>query len=248
MRHGPVDEDGLIDRVVSSVASRRARLDVVREHIAQLEVEAQWLCDEISGREQSLELLLTDVLARIGRLVEDAWSPVPVLGFRMWTLRRTGLHGAKVTWRSPSLVAECLSTGERVGLPHVDGRCGRLGCGVYATKELRPLLTAHLRPQSHGYAVGLVALAGRVVEHEFGYRAERAQITALVGVGIDAYLETVDPERIAAVCRSPEHEIASSGARKPPGVIALLEQYLEDVRAKTVRERSLPWTSGNNGV
>ena len=220
----------------------------MHDHIAELQVEARWLSDEIDGREQSLELLLSDVIRRIGRLVEDAWSPVPVLGFRMWTLRSTGLHGAKITWSEPAIRAECLTTGDRLDLPHVDGRCGRLGCGVYATKELRPLLTAHLRPQSHGYAVGLVALNGRVVEHEFGYRAERAQISALVGVGIDAYLETDDPERIAAVCRTPEYEIASFGDTKPPGVIARLERYLEDVRAKAVRERSLPWTLGNSGV
>lgn len=240
-RYGPTDEDALIDRVQSSVAARRARLQMVQRQIDELRDEARWLADEIDSREQSLELLLGDVIRRIGRVVEDGWSPFPVLGFRMWTMRPGGLHGAKVTWNEPHMTARCLATLDHTGVPHADGRCGRLGCGVYATKELRPLLTAHIEAHSYGYAVGLVALAGRVVEHEHGYRGEQARIVALVAVGADGFVATDESGLISDLCSAPEATVEAFGLVKPEAIVSSLENYLVDARA-----RRTPWTLVDN--
>jgi hypothetical protein len=66
---------------------------------------------------------------------------VPVTGYRLWTLRPDGLYGAKQHWSTASLDATCLIYGAGGEIPHTDGRCGRLGCGVYAAKHLEPLLS-----------------------------------------------------------------------------------------------------------
>ena len=234
---GPLDEDALIDKVVASIAHRRRRLETVLSQIEELEIEAQWLVDEVAGREQSLQLLLIDAVRRIGRMFEDGWSPAPLLGFRLWIMSGSGLDGAKVTWRTPVMTATCLTTGEEDAVPHSDGRCGRLGCGVYATKELDPLLAQHLNARSHGYAVGLVELTGKVVEHEHGFRAERAEIVALAAVGVDGYLETEDGDEVADVCDAPEAAVRLGGRLRPSGVLARIEQFLN-----TCRERRLGWT------
>jgi hypothetical protein len=181
------------------------------------------------------------VLRRIGRMFDDAWSPGPVPGFRMWTMEPFGLHGARVTRRMPEMRAECLATGSRDGVPHSDGRCGRLGCGVYATKELGPLIGAHLRRQSHSYAVGLVASSGKVVEHEFGYRAERAVIVAVAAVAHGMYLATNDPAALIGICRTPARYVNEHGRTKPFEIIPHLEEYLLQQK-----ERRFGWTSGSN--
>ncbi len=234
---GPMDEDALIDKVVASVAHRRRRLESALAQIAELDIEAQWLVDEISGREQSLELLLVDVVRRVGRMLEDGWSPDPLLGFRLWIMNGSGLDGAKVTWRTRVMTATCLTTGEADSVPHSDGRCGRLGCGVYATKELDPLFAQHLNARSHGYAVGLVELTGKVVEHEHGFRAERAEIVALAAVGVDGYLETEDPDEVADLCDAPEAALRLSGGLRPSGVLGRIERFLT-----ACQERRLGWT------
>lgn len=234
---GPMDEDALIDKVINSVANRRRRLESVLAQIAEIEIEAQWLTDEITAREQSLELLLVDLVRRVGRMVEDGWSPYPLLGFRLWIMRGSGLDGAKVTWRTPVMSAMCLTTGEGDGIPHSDGRCGRLGCGVYATKALEPLLSQHLHAQSHGYAVGLVELTGKVIEHEHGYRAEQAKIVALAAVGVDGYLETEDDDEIADLCDAPDAAVRMTGGLRPSSVLTHLERFLY-----ACRERRFGWT------
>ncbi|TMK92025.1 MAG: hypothetical protein E6G37_09900 [Actinobacteria bacterium] len=53
-------------------------------------------------------------------------------------------------------------------------------CGFYAMKELEPLT---LFPHREGdLVIGRVDLAGKVIEHDFGYRAERARIAELIPV------------------------------------------------------------------
>jgi hypothetical protein len=50
-------------------------------------------------------------------------------------------------------------------------------CGFYAVKDLS--LLQMLAGDSSGYVLGRVKLAGKIVEHEFGYRAELARIVEL---------------------------------------------------------------------
>ena len=66
-------------------------------------------------------------------------------------------------------------------------------CGIYATRNLRdPGRVWRSGPQYANHVVGAVTLWGRVVEHEWGYRAEHARPVALLeGFGVqtvaDAY-------------------------------------------------------------
>jgi hypothetical protein len=57
-------------------------------------------------------------------------------------------------------------------------------CGFYAMSSLRGLVV-EADPRflhNEGVVLGRVALAGKVVEHEYGYRAERARILELIPI------------------------------------------------------------------
>ncbi|MEN8240061.1 MAG: hypothetical protein ABFR53_12780, partial [Actinomycetota bacterium] len=60
-----------------------------------------------------------------------------------------------------------------------------------------------------GYAVGRVMMEGRVVEHEHGYRAERARVVSLVTVETDDVRLISELRDLAVVFESPEerHEL-----------------------------------------
>jgi hypothetical protein len=63
----------------------------------------------------------------------------------------------------------------------------RCRCGFYAMKELAPeLVVAASEPAQRGmegvFVLGRVELAGKVIEHDRGYRAERARIVELIPV------------------------------------------------------------------
>ena len=70
-----------------------------------------------------------------GRSAGAFWSPVPVLGFRMWTLSSLGARGAVRVWEEPGLVAHCPAGRGRPTTPRAvaaasmplrtPGRCGR---------------------------------------------------------------------------------------------------------------------------
>jgi len=114
---------------------------------------------------------------------DEMWSPVPVLGYRIWAIDRGALHGAWRPWQSHHLVAECEQPG---AIPHTDGRCASIafGCGIYAAKSVVDLLGTHAVTVDMTFVVGLVGLEGRVVEHERGYRAEEVTVqAAAVGSG-----------------------------------------------------------------
>jgi|FLYL01.1.fsa_nt_gi hypothetical protein len=95
---------------------------------------------------------------------EEFWSPEPPVGWRGWMWRDGTLHGVRVPWPRPILEAEC-----NLGCRPVPGWL--CGCGIYATKDR---WNAWRTP-----IIGKVALSGRVIEHEEGYRAARAEILEL---------------------------------------------------------------------
>jgi hypothetical protein len=68
-------------------------------------------------------------------------------------------------------------------LPCRDGPAPGFGCscGVYATSDLRdPGAAWRSGPHYERHVIGAVALWGRVVEHETGYRAQHARPVALL--------------------------------------------------------------------
>lgn len=194
-----LDEAATIDRMRRRIGAQRIRLERLEHEVAALLAEIAREEEEIAGREKALALLLGTVVTRLGRAHADAWSPVPMLGYRLWAMHEGALHGARSVWREPTFAATCAD--DPTDVPHSDGRCGRLGCGVYATKELAPLLEMHVTPESHSYVAALVALSGKVVEHERGYRARSAAVVTAYAVWPDRVMASAQPERIAALFR-----------------------------------------------
>ena len=120
------------------------------------------------------------------------WSPTPVLAYRIWGLRGDGLYGAWTRWTESTKTASCMLGG---GVPHTDGRCNEVafGCGIYAAKDMHQLLRRNGLTLKKDFAAGLVALEGKVVEHERGYRAERTRVLSLIVVH-DEVMTIIDDE------------------------------------------------------
>lgn len=126
---------------------------------------------------------------------EEFWSPTPASGWRTWAWTPLGLHGYRVPWPDGELTAECLSCDEVPGWSH--------SCGIYAVKTRQQLSTAFFHQTGRvDLIAGRVEMEGLVIEHESGYRAERARI-----------VELIVPD-----------ELADDVARRYPGVRVVAEQ------------------------
>ena len=156
-----------------------ARERFLRDRLAELQAEREVLQTEITGIERTLRAYLNDVICQIKEDHGYGWSPSPVLGFRMWKLSPAGFHGYREHWKSPELMAECPTTGDGTDVPHIDGKCGSPPCGIYAAKRVEDLLIEHRPWDLMESAVGLVAMTGKVVEHERGYRGEYVAVLAI---------------------------------------------------------------------
>jgi hypothetical protein len=150
----------------------------------------------------------------------DLFTASAIRGYRYWTLnvgQVVGLHGTP--WRSHVLAAECRSAGG-ASPPHLEARGACSGrCGINAYDSPRRLVAAarsspagrrRLAPSSPDVGLpipeglyGEVALSGRVVEHEWGYRAERARVVRLLYVHANRIEAATDPGVIAAQFPSP---------------------------------------------
>jgi hypothetical protein len=212
VRYPDAGEFGPVDRLEQSVERRRGRrrtlefeLRHLRERMGDVVAQVRAVDEEIAGCERGLGLLIDDVLDRIRVRFGEAWSPAPVAGFRLWRVEPSGLFGARERWPGPRLAARCLAGGPALDVPHAVEVCGGVPpCGIYATKRLAELLAEHGVAPGVQVAMGVVALSGKVVEHERGYRAAVAEVVALSLVSRTARLVTSDPGRIDAVFTDPE--------------------------------------------
>ncbi|NIA25461.1 MAG: hypothetical protein GWP04_07805 [Gammaproteobacteria bacterium] len=224
-RYGRFEEPGQLYRLERDVQRRTKRVEALRCQIVQIEEQIRWLDAEIVGFGKGLEMLLGDTIRRIEREHAEAWSPAPVLGYRIWKLKNGGLYGVRVRWNGPVLDAVCSHTFDDDEIPHTDRRCGRLGCGVYAVKDVRGLLQEFVAGERCGFAAGLVALTGKVVEHERGYRAAHARVVTLAVAGPVNVVFADDQDAIAAIFDDPpvEGAVGESTWRE---VHDQIEQYL----------------------
>jgi hypothetical protein len=153
------------------------------------------------------------------------WSPTPILGFRVWDVGKQ-LRGARRRWPRPTHEAVCLRRGtERPDdqVPHTDG-CRTPACGIYATKTPYPLI----RYGGPEWAIGLVELSGKVVEHDFGYRARRATAVCLVVVWLGGQAIASTPEEVAAVFADPQGWIAHRRRMGPQRSCQPAEEILRE--------------------
>jgi hypothetical protein len=146
----------------------------------------------------------------------------PLVGYRAWQVAEeaTGLVFYPLSHRSREwvdaprgwAVARCplddearlnasrFHAGWLDGVAH-DAPGESCSCGFYAMKELHPHLVrlvayarrAELTPRSQGtFVLGRVELAGKVIEHARGYRAERARIAELIPLrGTERAVESI---------------------------------------------------------
>jgi hypothetical protein len=166
---------------------------------------------EIAGTSTAVGLALEETIGSIRRDYGEAWSPTPVLGFRMWVIRDNGLYGAKTKWRIPKLRSICLNSVPGQDVPHSTTRCGPPACGVYATKELATLRKELGVGDIDGYVLGVVALSGKVVEHESGYRGAVAQAIDVAGRWNGHHIMTSDTGDISNAFGDPDETFKDLG-------------------------------------
>jgi len=227
-----------------SIVTLRYEITAARRRLEALESDERRARDELAGFERGLEAMLSEAIDRVETAAAPAWSPVPIVGYRMWTIRHLQLRGARAVWTSPAYEATCTpvtgAIGRVHGVPHSDGRCGRLGCGVYALKNAAMLLSPTTRASRPGTVLGAVALSGKVVEHELGYRAQRARVIAAGALWRERMVASDDPGWIGrlfsdpvSALEEPEHG-SSRGISGRPRADALHELVgmLEDAGRK----------------
>ena len=165
--------------------------------------------------------------------LETFWSPTPILGFRVWQMG-AHLHGAKRVWYTPEYVAGCLRGNSEVmdpDVPHSDGSCGRPPCGIYAAKDPASLV-ADFGAEYLPMAYGVVELTGKVVEHDDGYRAQRARAIAVVVVEDEGLTRFEGADAVTRAFADPRAVLAAARPRRvavkrwEPEVV----RYLAEVR------------------
>lgn len=111
---------------------------------------------------------------------EDGSYLEPYVGYRAWRARANNgrvelfpLSWNDHPWQLGVNHAACLLGGDHAP-PAND--CGKHGCGIFAYRDPR---TVALKFNPRTFVMGEVHLHGRVKIHEYGFRAERAEIAAL---------------------------------------------------------------------
>jgi hypothetical protein len=100
---------------------------------------------------------------------------------------------------------------------------------------LDDLLGEHVLETTRNYLAGLVALGGKVVEHEHGYRAARAEVASAALIGRSREVFSSDPDVIAAIFADPADAL-SSGASA-----ALSSPLLSRIIRHLSKRKDEPW-------
>jgi hypothetical protein len=125
------------------------------------------------------------------RPIEPEPVAAPYLGFRHWhaagdrlfSIGRHPLDGVRCPSGSGGVGRVEWPVEQVTAMPCTDGPAPALACscGLYATRELRDAGSAWRQgPHYAHHVIGAVALWGRVVEHQWGFRAQHARPVALL--------------------------------------------------------------------
>lgn len=239
-RYGALPDPTRTGRIEAGIARRQTRVELLRHQLAELSEEISVLDRELVGMRAALVVHLREALVRMQREHTEGWSPTPIVAYRMWALFHDRIEGVRQPWREPRLTARCGQGFDSEDVPHTDGRCGRLGCGVYAAMDPAALMESFAPPVDHGYVAGAVALTGKVVEHETGYRANTAEVIAVVAVHRTGVLASRDRSTIAALFGDPAGTIAASSLTCDWSRHMTIE-YLEQTGGH-------PWTSASSAA
>lgn len=227
-RYGDVVESVPLARLTTKRLRNRTEARALRDRIAELEMEAARLDAEFDRMSSLHGLLAQEVADEVRRRMNEGWSPTPILGYRVWAIddRDRVVGAAGHHWDRPTLRASCADAAPGDDLPHTDRSCSRLGhgCGIYAAKS--PVDLQDFHPGS-AWILGTVAMSGKVVEHDTGYRAATATVTAAVAVVDDLGFVATDASDITRLLARPTATVLASGTRmerRPHDIIATLER------------------------
>ena len=225
---------GQVDSLERSIQRREARHHAIRRRLESLEkelsaatAELDAVAQEIAGSRTAGALLIEDIIDRVRQDNDERWSPIPLRGFRVWRIESEAVWGNQLSWPEPRLESRCLRSVPGEDIPHSLGRCGPPACGIYALKDLDFFPAGVASCEMRDMAVGVVALAGKVVEHELGYRAQRASVVALAIHHRGHRVVTDRASEIEALFRAPASAIErleNNDVSGPNEARALLER------------------------
>ena len=216
--------DGLseIERLDGSIDRRTRRLEHINQQIDRLFEERDRVEAEILGCYTGSEALLTDLVSRMEEIEGTDWTPIPIASFTMWELSGETMDDGAVAWRSRTAVGTCdhSAAGD---LPHTTKACARGGCGIVGFRDLSKLGDV---PSDGLVGVGRLHMSGRVVEHEHGYRAELAEVVALIATDGGRWFRTRDHNQIDDFFASPEATFGRLSAPIPDNAVLYIEMDL----------------------
>ena len=86
LKYGVADSPPELEGLLRNQRRRQANLRDLRDRLRRIQREIDVLETEVAGVEKTLRYFLNDVIHRIRLEHGPAWSPEPVLGFRVWQL------------------------------------------------------------------------------------------------------------------------------------------------------------------
>lgn len=197
-----------LDRSIKRRLNRRAsllrRLSELHTQVEEAGKELRAIDFEVEGSRTAGALLIDDILERVRIDRGEGWSPSPVKGYRVWRIEGNRVLGNQVPWPTAELESKCLRRVAGEDLPHSVDRCGPPACGIYAVKDLDMFPEEVAANEINHTVVGVVAMSGKVIEHDHGYRARRARAVALSVYDDGRRLITGDSRLIARLFRDPE--------------------------------------------
>lgn len=176
---------GPIDSLEKSIRRRESRSMALTRRIEELEKELAGARNELGAVRAEIEgsratgaLLIEQILDRVRIDQGEGWSPTPFRGFRIWRIHEKAIWGNQVVWPEPTMVSRCLRSIPGDDVPHSMTKCGPPACGIYAVKSLDLFPPDVAATAIRDSVVGVVAMSGKIMEHELGYRASRASVIA----------------------------------------------------------------------